>query len=183
MYVAEDAPSARQPVTTDQTVSLWPLQTKPGDGDTLTLRLEGPGAGRFSIDNIGQIKTRSKLNHEDLECNPAGTGCTYAVRVKLSDPNGGSIFHALTINVTDKSEPPAKPSAPRVTATKDSGWSLEVTWTEPRNDGPDITGYQIGYRKTGDSALAWQQWPPDDTNVTGTGRSAKITTIADTGPE
>ena len=185
LYVAENASSTRQPLTTDnagQTVAA--LQGSDGDGDTLTLRLEGPGAGRFDIDNgTGQIKTRSKLDHEAAECgydNTQGTtACTYSVRVKLSDPNGGSIFHALTINVTDKDEPPAKPAAPRVTATSGSGWSLEVTWNAPRNDGPPITGYQIRYRKTGDSTLAWQQWPPNETNVTG--RSVKITT-SDTAP-
>ena len=98
--------------------------------------------------------------------------CTYSVRVKLSDPNGGSAFHALTINVTDAVEPPAAPAAPRVTATSGSGWSLEVTWNAPVNNGPPITGYQIRYRKTGDSTLAWQQWPPNESNVTG--RSVKI---------
>ena len=169
LYVVEDAPSARQSLTTDsngQTVAS--LEGDDTDGDTLTLRLEGPGASRFDIDNTsGQIRTKSKLNYEDA--------ASYAVRVKLSDPNGGSIFYALTINVTDKEEPPAKPSAPRVTATSGSGWSLEVTWSEPRNQGPAITGYQIRYRKTGDSTAAWQSW-----SHTGAGRSAKITTIRTT---
>ena len=40
-----------------------------------------------------------------------------------------------------------------------------------------ITGYQIQYRKTGDSGAAWRQWSPDLSNVTD--RSAKITTIPD----
>ena len=98
------------------------------------------------------------------------------MRVKLSDPNGGSAFHPLTINVTDNDEEaPEKPAAPRVTATSGSGWSLQVTWNAPRNDGPPITDYQIRYRKTGDSAATWRQWPPDESNVTA--RSAKITTI------
>ena len=180
MYVVEDASSASQPLTTDENGNtVASLEGNDGDGDTVTLRLEGPGAGRFSIDNnTGQIKTRSKLNHEAAECYDSTvdpTTCTYAVRVKLSDPNGGSISYALTINVTDKPEPPAKPSAPRVTATKDSGWSLEVTWSEPRNDGPPITGYEIQYRKTGDGDAVWQNWPH-----TGVGRSAKITTIRTT---
>ena len=184
--MVEDAPSARQSLTTDsQGNDVLALQTGDSEGDTLTLRLEGPGAGRFSIDNsTGQIKTRSKMNHEAAECGYDNTAdptvCSYAVRVKLSDPNGGSVFHALTINVTDVLEPPEKPSAPRVTTTSGSGWSLEVTWSDPRNTGPSITSYQIRYRKTGDSSLAWQQWPPDNTNVTG--RSVKITTI-DTAPD
>ena len=45
-----------------------------------------------------------------------------------------------------------KPAAPRVTATSGSGWSLEVTWNAPRNDGPPISSYQIRYRKTGDDS-------------------------------
>ena len=175
LYVAENAPSARQPVTTDEAGNnVVALQTDAGDGDSLTFRpLEGPGAGRFDIDGSGQITTKSKLNYEDPECNPDGTGCSYVVRVKLSDPNGGSVFHSLTINVTDENEPPAEPAAPRVTATSGSGWSLEVTWNAPRNDGPPITGYQIRYRKTGDDS-DWVQW-----THSGTGRSAKITTIPD----
>ena len=180
LQVAENAPSPQQPLTnTGGTVTTIPAT----DSDTVTLTLEGPGAGRFQIDRTGQIKTRSKLNHEDSECGydsaneGSTTSCSYRVRVKASDPNGGSVFHALTINVTDEPEPPAKPAAPRVTATSGSGWSLEVTWNAPRNDGPAITGYQIRYRKTGESAATWQQWPVGGANVTG--RSAKITTIQD----
>ena len=175
LQVVEDAPSAQQPVTLpDGTVTN--IVADAGDSDSLTLRLEGPGKDSFTITNAGQIKTRSKLDHEDPECgydNTADpTACSYKVRVKVSDPNGGSAFHSLTINVIDTDEPPGKPAAPRVTATSGSGWSLEVTWNAPRNDGPSITGYQIRYRKTGDNTAAWQRW-----NHTGTGRSAKITTI------
>ena len=180
LYVAENAPSARQPLTA-QDGTVTNIQRNDTDGDSpLTLRLEGPDAGRFTIDaSTGQISTKSKLNHEDPECgyNNAAvrTLCSYSVRVKLSDPNGGSAFHPLTINVTDEVEAPEKPAAPRVTATSGSGWSLEVTWNAPSNDGSPITGYQIRYRKTGDSAATWRQWPVDVSNVTG--RSAKITTI------
>ena len=175
LFVVENAPSARQPVTI-QDGTVTNIQTDDDDGDSpLTLSLQGPDAGRFTIDtSTGQIRTKSKLNHEDAECNPDGAGCSYSVRVKLSDPNGGSAFIPLTINVTDAAEPPEAPAAPRVTATSGSGWSLEVTWNSPRNDGPPITGYQIRYRKTGDSAATWRQWAH-----TGTSRSAKITTIPD----
>ena len=191
LYVLEEAPSARQPLTIDQGspgesgTNVANIQKDDPNSDSpLTLRLEGPDAGRFDIvASTGQIVTRSKLNHEDPDCGydntAVTTSCTYSVRVKLSDPNGGSAFYSLTINVTDKVEAPAKPAAPRVTATSGSGWSLGVTWNAPGNDGPPITGYQIRYRKTGDSAAAWQQWPVDGSNVTG--RSVKIDTI-DTSP-
>ena len=176
----KNAPSARQPLTSDAAgATVANIMKDDDDGDSpLTLSLGGSGAGRFTIDaSTGQIRTKSKLNHEDPECGYDSddnlTTCTYTVRVKLSDPNGGSIFHALTVNVTDADEPPEKPAAPRVTATSGSGWSLQVTWNAPRNDGPPLTGYQIRYRKTGDSA-DWEQW-----THAGTSRSAKITTIPD----
>ena len=177
LYVTENAPAPREPVrdsATNGTV-VTVSGTDTDAGDTLTYRLEGPGAGRFEIDRNGQIQTRSKLNYEDPECNPDEASCSYRVRVKISDPNGGSVFHSLTINVTNADEPPSEPAAPRVTATTGSGWSLKVTWDEPRNTGPAITGYQIRYRKSGDGA--WRQWPADGSNVTD--RSAKITTIPD----
>ena len=181
LYVVENAPAPRQPLTSDEAGrTVANIQKDDTDGDSpLTLSLQGSDAGRFTIDaSTGQIRTKSKLNHEDPDCgydNTAPpTSCSYSVRVKLSDPNGGSIFHPLTINVTDADEPPEKPAAPRVTATSGSGWSLEVSWNAPRNDGPPITGYEIRYRKTGDSAANWRQW-----THTGTNRSAKITTIPD----
>ena len=179
LEVVENASSAQHPLNVpDGDVTTIPATDL--DGETVTLRLEGPGAGRFQIDRTGQIRTRSKLNHEDPECYDTSvdsTTCSYAVRVKASDPNGGSAFHDLTINVEDELERPAKPTTPRVTATPGSGWSLGVTWNAPRNDGPPITGYQIRYRKTGDSSAPWRRWPPDGANVTD--RSAKITTILD----
>ncbi len=192
LYVVENAPRAQEPLTTDMGsggiggVVVANIRKHDTDNESpLILRLEGPDAGLFDIvASTGQIRTRSKLNHEDPDCydpDPDGvpatddSTCTYSVRVKLSDPSGGSFFHALTVNVTDAPEHPEKPGAPRVTATSGSGWSLQVTWNAPRNDGPPITGYQIRYRKTGDSAAPWRQWPPAGTNVTD--RSAKITTI------
>ncbi len=178
LYVVENAPSAQQPLTSDSAgTTVASIQRGDADADSpLTMSLEGPDAGLFTIDaSTGQIRTKSKLNHEAPDCydgTATPTTCTYSVRVKLSDPNGGSRFISLTINVTDADEPPEKPAAPRVTATSGSGWSLQVTWNAPRNDGPAITSYQIRYRETGDSAAPWQQWAH-----TGTGRSAKITTI------
>ena len=59
----------------------------------------------------------------------------------------GSAFCKRDDQVTDVEEPPSAPATPTVTATKDTGRSLEVTWNEPTNTGPPITGYQIVYRK------------------------------------
>ena len=133
----------------------------------LTYSLGGRDAALFTIvSTSGQIRTRSALNHEDPACGYVSTAdqttCTYTVRVRVDDRAGGSASAAVTITVTDVDEPPSKPSAPRVTATKDTGWSLDVTWNEPRDTGkPPITDYDIEYRKYKDSNPdRWQAWPP-----------------------
>ena len=55
---------------------------------------EAPTADLFTIDGTGQIKTKSPLNHEDEACGYDGTAdttsCSYTVRVKVSDNEGGS---------------------------------------------------------------------------------------------
>ena len=188
LFVTENAPPAREPLrATSSTGDVVTIVATDSVGDSVTYRLEGPGAGRFAIDGNGQITTTSKLNHEDPECGydsadeAATTSCSYNVRVKASDRNGGSVVHNLTITVTDAEEAPEAPATPRVTATAGSGWSLEVTWNEPRNTGPAITGYEIRYRKHGttdcnddDSPPNWCNWPH-----TGTARKATIETILD----
>ncbi|MCY4669232.1 MAG: fibronectin type III domain-containing protein, partial [Rhodococcus sp.] len=155
--------------------------------NVLTYRLEGRDAASFTINSsTGQIRTRSALNHEDPACGYVSTAtptaCTYTVRLKVEDGGGGSVSIPVTITVTDVDEPPSAPSAPRVTATKDTGWSLDVTWNEPRDTGkPPITDYDIQYRevKTGGASQDdWELWPHGtaaDSSVDNTARSAKIT--------
>ena len=146
------------------------------DSQTVSYSLEGKDAASFSLGTRnGEIKTKSSLNFEERE--------SYSVRVRANDgSDGGSASRNVTIKVTDVDEPPARPAAPRVTATRDSGWSLDVTWNEPpQNTGkPAITDYDIRYRKFGQTEEAdWQDWPHsaqsalDDTGSTD--RSAKIT--------
>ena len=158
---------------------------------SLTYSREGRDAAAFTINSsTGQIRTREGLNHEDPECgyvapaNPRDTTtCTYTVRVKADDKAGGSASIEVTISVMDEDEPPAAPGAPRVTATKDTGQSLDVSWNEPRNTGkPAITDYDVRYRKfkAGTPKEDWQLWPHgSDThaapNTNDTDRSTKIT--------
>ena len=150
-----------------------------------TYSLGGRDATLFTIvSTTGQIRTRSALNHEDPACGydstQATTSCTYTVRVKVDDRAGGSASVPLTITVNDVDEPPSAPSALRVTATKDTGWSLDVTWNEPRDTGkPPINDYDIRYRKFKSSNLdQWQLWPhgtADSDTAANPARSAKIT--------
>ena len=178
LEVNENTPSGRD-VGTDSYAT--------DDSSTLlTYSLGGRDATLFTIvSTTGQIRTRSALNHEDPACgydttdNP--TECTYTVRVKVDDRVGGSASVELTITVNDVDEAPSKPGAPRVTATKDTGWSLDVSWNEPRDTGkPPITDYDIRYRKfkAGTTKDTWQLWPhgtATDPAVDNTARSAKIT--------
>ena len=157
--------------------------------NVLTYDLGGPDEALFSIvSTSGQIRTRSALNTEavcsdtDAEANGGHQeNCNYTVWVKVDDRAGGSVLTVVTITVSDVDEPPSAPGAPRVTATKDTGQSLDVSWSAPRNTGkPPITDYDIQYRevKTGTSQDDWALWPhgtDDDANADNTETSAKIT--------
>ena len=148
---------------------------------SLTYSVEGPNEDLFTIDGNGQIRTSLELNHEDPRCGydnaVSPTRCAYTVRVKVADPDHGSAFEDVTIEVTDDEEPPEAPTTPTVTATADTGRSLEVTWSEPVNTGPPITGYYIAYRKyrQGTNTDVFVRWEEH----TGTETKATITTIPD----
>ena len=134
-----DTPTVPENTPSGQNVGS-PVTATDGDGGTLRYTLEGPDRSSFTINpSDGQIRTRASLNLEERE--------TYTVRVKVVDGQGGSASQTVMITVTDVDEPPAAPTALRVTATTGSGRSLEVSWNEPRNTGPDITDYDIEYRE------------------------------------
>ena len=174
--VDENTPSGRTVGTA--------VRANDGVETSLTYRLEGRDVALFTIDSrTGQIKTRSALNTEAI-CNSAdsaGDGhqenCTYKVRVRVDDGAGGSVSTEVTITVNDVDEPPTAPGAPRVTATKDTGWSLDVTWNEPRNTGkPPITDYDIQYRefKSGTPKENWQLWRHGTDDAGNTDRKTEI---------
>ena len=153
---------------------------------SLAYSLGGRDAALFNISSSGQIRTKSALNTEAI-CSPADANqdgghqenCTYTVRVRVDDGAGGSASVEVTISVIDVEEPPSAPSAPRVTATKDTGWSLDVTWNAPRDTGkPPITDYDIQYRKYKSSNPdPYQDWPHGTDADGNTVKSAKIETI------
>ena len=106
--------------------------------DTLTYALEGTDAASFAIDaDSGQLRSLAALDFE--------TNTIYAVTVRADDDQGNSGRIAVTINITDQTEPPAEPAVLTVTATSGTTDSLTVTWTAPDNTGPPITGYDLQY--------------------------------------
>ncbi len=55
---------------------------------------------------------------------------------------------AIRVRVSDEEEPPGAPPAPEVRAEGTD--SLKVSWSEPENCGPEITGYEVRYREEGE---------------------------------
>ena len=114
------------------------------DNDPLTYSLEGADAASFDIASTsGQIRTKTGVTY-DHEAK-----ASYAVTVEADDGNGGTDTIAVTISVTNVSEPPnTPPAAPSVSATPGSTTSLNVSWTAPPNTGrPAINSYHLEYRK------------------------------------
>ena len=108
----------------------------------LTYRLHGPDADSFDLHTpSGQIRTKRGVPY-DFETKPM-----LSVTVTVSDGQGGSDARAVMISVTDVPEAPAAPARPTVRATPKLSTSLDVSWTEPDNMGPPITGYDLRYRK------------------------------------
>ena len=121
--------------------------TDPDTGDTLEYSLEGTDRAKFTFDtSSGQIKTRAGESY-DYEADSS-----YSVMVTVNDGTV-TVSSAVTINVTDRNEPPPVMNKPVVTATANSTTSLEVSWTAPSNLGrPRIDSYDLQYRvgNTGD---------------------------------
>ena len=138
-------------------------------GATLTYSLLGADAGSFTIDSTsGQIRTRSGVSY-NFE-----TKAGYSVTVRVTDgthTTNDTATLAVTITLTDVTEPPGVPGAPRVRTVAGMTDRLNVEWNPPANTGPAITNYALRHR-VGDSGT-WSSV----TNA-GTDRTATITGLA-----
>ncbi len=135
------------------------------DGDTITWSVSGTHGSSFAISSAGQLSVTTALNFED--------GTSRSITVTASD---GTDSDSATVTVTvtdDNTEAPGKPAAPTVTAA--SGSSVTVTWDEPANTGPAITGYGVQYCLTSDDCdnNADNDWT--DASHSGTTREITIT--------
>ena len=142
----------------NQNVGL-PITATDADGDTLTYTFDGPDMDRFTFtSSTAQIRTRSGQTY-DYE-----TDQLFIVRVTADDGNGGSKTATVIIRVIDEAEPPSTPS--RLTSLQVNPTSMVVSWTPPSDTGrPDITGYDVQYRKS--AATDWTAGPQavTDTNA------------------
>ena len=93
------------------------------DGDTLTYTLSGADAASFSIDNTGQIATKSGVVY-DYE-----TKASYSLTVNVNDGNGGTASIAVTVILTNVAEVQAviepEPEVNAVTACATDVGSLD----------------------------------------------------------
>ena len=139
-----------------------PVVATDTDPDRLSYSLEGTDATKFDIiPSSGQLLTKAggKYNYEAKS--------SYAVTVKVEDGCGGSATIAVTLNVTDRDEPPIAPDASTVNATSGSATSLDVRWTAPSNTGrPAVASYDLQYKKTIDST--WTDGPQSVTTTSAT---------------
>ena len=159
--VAEDAPAGGAVGS--------PVAATDPEGDALTYSLTGTDAALFAIDSTGQISLASgaELNFE--------AATSHSLTVQAADGKDGAgdpdpavdATIAVTVNVTDVLEPPSAPDAPTLMADTNS---LAVSWKEPDNAGPAVTGYDVHYRSVGAAAVKWT-----DASFTGTGTGTATT--------
>ena len=119
--------------------------TDPGDEVTGWAIVGGADQSQFSIaSDTGELSFREAPDFEAPGDNQ------YLVTVEVKSGAGArelTVEKTFTISVTDEREPPGVPEAP--TFSGETADSLEVSWTEPENTGPDITDYDVQYREKG----------------------------------
>ena len=121
----------------------------PDHGDTITgyrVNAAFVQSALFEIDDSGNLTFKAAPNFEA----PAGNNGsnTYLIWViATSDASGGgrSKTKSATIQVTVTDDDTEAPSAPSPSATT-TFQSIDVTWAEPANAGPAITGYDVRYK-------------------------------------
>ena len=115
------------------------------DEDEVLYALQGTHGGRFAIGPYsGQITTLAA--GYDHETTPVLSFEVLALGLVTE------ATFAIEVRVTDVAEPPGAPALPVVYATGPR--HLDVSWTEPANTGPPVSGYAVRWREAG-STGAW----------------------------
>ena len=122
----------------------------------------GADGGLFAVvEETGELMFREAPDYEDpsdVESAEPASGAgdnEYIVVVEVRSGEGererkGS--RAIRVRVADEEEPPGAPGAPVVTA--EGSDSLQVSWTEPENRGPEIVDYEVRYREGGEEGYS-----------------------------
>ena len=122
----------------------------------------GVDGGMFEVEaETGELMFREAPDYEtpgDVASDDPQSGAAdneYIVVVEVRSGEGererkGS--RAIRVRVADEEEPPGAPVAPAVTA--EGSDSLQVSWTEPENRGPEIVDYEVRYREGGEEGYS-----------------------------
>ena len=122
----------------------------------------GADGGLFAVEaETGELMFREAPDYEtpgDVASDDPQSGAgdnEYIVVVEVRSGEGererkGS--RAIRVRVADEEEPPGAPAAPVVTA--EGSDSLQVSWTEPENRGPEIVDYEVRYREGGEEGYS-----------------------------
>ena len=132
------------------------------DGDEIGgYGIAGGADGALFAVVAGELMFREAPDYEDpsdVESAEPASGAAdneYIVVVEVSSGEGererkGS--RAIRVRVADEEEPPGAPGAPVVTA--EGSDSLQVSWREPENRGPEIVDYEVRYREGGEAGYS-----------------------------
>ena len=122
----------------------------------------GADGGLFEVDEeTGELRFREAPDYEnpgDVESAEPESGAgdnEYIVVVEVSSGEGERERkgqRAIRVRVSDEEEPPEAPAAPVVTA--EGSDSLQVSWREPENRGPEIVDYEVRYREGGEEGYS-----------------------------
>ena len=136
----------------------------PDEGDEVTgYGIAGGADGAlFAVDEeTGELTFREAPDYEDpgdVESAEPESGAgdnEYVVVVEVRSGEGERERkgeRAIRVGVSDEEEPPGAPAAPAV--TPEGSDSLKVSWTEPENQGPEITDYEVRYREGGEEGYS-----------------------------
>ncbi len=147
----------------ENTVRVGRLEAVDGDDEIGGYGIAGGAdGGLFAVEaETGELLFREAPDYEDpldVESAEPASGAAdneYIVVVEVRSGEGererkGS--RAIRVRVSDEEEPPGAPAAPVVTA--EGSDSLQVSWTEPENRGPEIVDYEVRYREGGEEGYS-----------------------------
>ena len=145
----------------ENTARVGRLEAMDRDDEIGGYGIAGGADGALFAVVAGELMFREAPDYEDpsdVESAEPASGAAdneYIVVVEVSSGEGererkGS--RAIRVRVSDEEEPPEAPAAPVVTAEGTD--SLQVSWREPENRGPEIVDYEVRYREGGEAGYS-----------------------------
>ena len=167
-FFTQDPPTYRVQENMDEGRDIGRLQAQHStSGEALTYRLGGGGAGYFTIDNEGQLKTSAAPL--DFETRP---GKETVVEVTAEDTNGRTATITATITVTD--DDTKATGAPAITGIAEVGEELTANTSGVTDgDGLNNVSYEFQWVRVASGGL--------ETDISGATSDAYTVQAADVG--